>query len=1193
MNTFKRNLMVAYGLSLLLLIISAVASYVSIRNLLSNTDEVNHTNEVIKSLDGLLLAVKDGESGQRGYMLTNDKSFLLPYTGSFDRAQKQLQEVRTLTLDNAVHRSSVDSLSKLVTERFQILQAVIDEYQARNTLNPVLLDAGKRTMESIRLMITRMQETEKQLLAAKTSKMNQFAVATPALIIIASVLSILITVSSYIRVNEDRKKQIKLLASLEEKDHEVTNRIHIIENIADRISSGDYKARVEAKDNDLLGTLGIALNKMAKSLEDSFSSLAEQEWQGTGIGHLNDKMIGENDVNALAIKTINFLTEYTDATAGAFYLNTDKQLTLAANSGLDAASLQQHVNHGESLVGQAAQSGKVILLNDIPQDSISMGFSGGKIVPAAIVAIPVYHETKLKAVMEFISPKPFNQATLKYLKAAAFNIGMAIHSARDHQRLQTLLAETKAQARELETQQRELENINAELEAQAEKLQASEEELRVQQEELQQANQELEERSRLLEEKNELILERNLRIQAKAEELALSTKYKSEFLANMSHELRTPLNSILLLSRLLAENHGDRLSQDQIEYAEVIQSSGKGLLALIDDILDLSKIESGKMELQFTEVKLQQVMDDTRAMFAPIAKEKGLNMKITREDDVPVYIEVDHQRLDQVLRNLISNALKFTRRGTVELNISKQDGSIVFSVIDSGIGIPKDKQQIIFEAFQQADGSTRRQFGGTGLGLSISRELAKLMGGDILLESEEGKGSRFSLMLPLDRNVIAADTALLNEPLAFNDVPASTVPSSLHNGNREYLSEVIPEAIPDDRSKIVDGDRSILIVEDDTAFAKSLLDYTRRNGYKGIVSVRGDEAIELAKQFQPTGILLDLQLPVKSGWEVMDELKANPKTRSIPVHMMSSHQVKTKSLTKGAVDFIEKPVAFEALSEVFSKIEKALSNHPRKVLIVEENTKHAEALAFFLQTYDVRSEIRSDIEQGIEALNNESIECVILDMGFMGQRSFDFLEDVKKTQGLENVPIIVFTGKNLSSVEEKKIRQYADSIVVKTAQSYQRILDEVSLFLHLVEQNSSVRTSKYKNLGIVSEVLKGKSVLVADDDVRNIFSLTRSLESYGMNVISAIDGKDALKQLTEHEKIDLVLMDMMMPEMDGYESIRKIREKPEYRQLPIIAVTAKAMSGDREKCIEAGASDYITKPVDLDQLVSLLRVWLY
>lgn len=1187
MSTFKRNLLIGYGLSLLLLIVSAIASYISIQQLLDNQKQVNHTNEVINKLDSVMSVLKDAETGQRGFLLTNIEDFLQPYNGALGRAAVLLNQVQQLTTDNPQQTVDIRMLETVVNNRVAMLKILIDKKRNGELIPDSMLIEGKSHMDQARALVKNMQVREQGILHQKTEKLNQFVGLTPKLILVASALGLLVTIISFFRVLADYNHRASLQQSLEQKDQQISRRLMAIEGIANQISTGDYALKVDDEEKDALGNIAGSLNKMAQSLDVSFTELKNREWLQTGVAQLNELMIGEKDLEVLTYKVIHFLNNYTHSATAAFYLTKDDEtLQLSNGIALNREKTKQQIHFGEGMAGAVAQTQQPLVLHDINEDQLLIDFSGGSIKPQSIITFPVMYETRLKGVIELASLQNYRETVQDFLKAASFNIGMAIHSARDHARLQELLAETQAQSEELQSQHSELENINAELEAQAEKLQASEEELRVQQEELQQANQELEERSRLLEEKNELILERNLAIQQKAEELAITTKYKSEFLANMSHELRTPLNSILLLSRLLSENHDKNLSTDQVEYANVIQNSGKGLLTLIDEILDLSKIESGKMELDYSDVKIETIATEMKSMFDLMAKEKGVEFIIDTKKETPSVIETDKMRLEQILRNLISNALKFTKKGSVQLIFSKHGNEVAFAVKDTGIGISKEKHQTIFEAFQQADGSTRRQFGGTGLGLSISRELARLLGGEIKLESEEGKGSEFTLILPVHKT--AATESAESAPVHTPAVRPRT------REEHSYVTDVIPASIPDDRENISTGDKTILIIEDDTAFAKSLLDYTRSKGYKGMVAVRGDEGVELARKFKPIGILLDVQLPVKSGWEVMEELKADKETRPIPVHMMSSHEVKTKSLSKGAVDFINKPVAFEKLGEMFQKIEQALSSHPKKVLIVEENTKHAQALAYFLENYQVNAEIKNSVGEGIKALNTAHVDCVILDMGIPAQRSYEVLESVKKTPGMENLPIIVFTGKNLSHVEEMKIRQYADSIVIKTAQSYQRILDEVSLFLHLVEENKRTeKSSRYKKMGELSEVLKGKTILIADDDVRNIFSLTKSLESYGMNVLSAIDGKEALKQLEENTKVDLVLMDMMMPEMDGYESTAAIRQNLKYKRLPIIAVTAKAMTGDREKCIAAGASDYITKPVDVDQLMSLLRVWLY
>lgn len=1192
-KNYKRNLRIGFGVSLLILLITSIASFVSIRNLLDSAEWVDHTNQVIIELNTIEAALRDAEAAQRGYLLTRDREFLVPFENAKKRTLESQVHVKMLTRDNETQQQTADELKRLIDNRIVVMHNVINIFDSSTLISRADIQRGKDFTDSIRLNIEIMKSREQQLMLERTERMDVFSTYTPVLIVVAAIIALVITVSFYTRVSSDFEEKYRLQGELEEKDRIITQRIDIIRGIADKISAGNYEVRVSDDQGDALGNVAGALNKMARSLQTSFSKLSDNEWLQTGINQLNDVVIGEKPLNKLCQDVLEFVCTHTHSQTGVFYiLDHDDLVVHAGYAYVPGASLQT-VKLGEGLIGQAVVSGKLLELREIPEESIFVSFSAGGAKPRHIVALPLFDGYSIKGGIELASLNTFSERDIEFMKDAARNISIAITTAQNRKRMQELLEETQAQSEELQAQHSELENMNSELEVQAEKLQASEEELKVQQEELKQANQELEERSRLLEERNQVITERNFEIQAKAKELELSTKYKSEFLANMSHELRTPLNSILLLSRLMGENNEKNLSPDQVEYARVIQSSGHGLLSLIDEILDLSKIESGKMELEYMPVSVREIAKEMQSLFNPVAVDKGIEFRIDIDSRVPEKIETDKLRLEQVVKNLLSNAIKFTAEGYVSLEIKPSDqyrDHLDITVKDTGIGIAEEKQKLVFEAFQQADGSTRRKYGGTGLGLSISRELVKLLGGEIELKSTVGEGSEFTLHLPIQKAGVSKRVFYKDEA---DDQEEEVVPAPRIPG--KYISSEIPENIPDDRANIKAGDKVMLIIEDDVNFAKSLLDFTHKRGYKGVVAVRGDEGLELAHQLLPVGILLDIQLPVMSGWEVMDELKSNPETRHIPVHIMSSYEVKSESLVKGAVDFINKPMAFEQVQNIFEKIEYVLTHHPKKVLIVEENTKHAKALAYFLETYDINLEVKTGVADAVASLKQENIDCVILDMGIPDQKSYDTLEEVKKIPGLENLPIIIFTGKSLSKTEEVRIKKYADSIVIKTAHSYKRILDEVSLFLHLMESKDKKdeSKSKYHKLGALNEVLKDKTVLIADDDMRNIFSLTKALESYKMNVITAVDGKDALKQLRENPKVDIVLMDMMMPEMDGYDSTREIRKDRKLKNIPVIAVTAKAMMGDRAKCISAGASDYITKPVDIDQLLSLLRVWLY
>jgi signal transduction histidine kinase/DNA-binding response OmpR family regulator/CHASE3 domain sensor protein len=1192
-NSIIKQLQIVFSFSVILLVMSLVASFYSTQKLIQNSQLVNHTNEVIIESQNIISNLKDAETGQRGFLLTSDPSFLQPYNGAYQKTEDSYNKLLELTSNNPIQQKNLPQVKKLYDAKFVQMQNIIDmtkkydsfAFDASARLKEML--RGKILMDQLRTAIEKIKVEENNVLKERTEAQQAYISYTPILLLIAALISILITGFAYIRIKKDLDERIEKQKEAEEKYLETKQRINTIEGITRIVSEGDYSVRSTDDTDDELGRISTALNRMTSSLEETFNDLSNKNWLQNGSVELGNAIRGERMLHKLSDNLIHVITGYINAPLGTIYI-LDKEWNYRLAGNFAATHAPDVIKGGEGLSGQVIKSKTPLLIKDLPENYITINSTIGHTRPVCLVILPLTYADECIGIIEIGLLREPNDLEMKFLTDNLEMLSIGVNAALDYVKLQDFLEETQAQSEELQAQHNELENLNTELEAQSQKLQASEEELRVQQEELQQTNEELEERSGLLEEKN-------LEIVKKAEELELTTRYKSEFLANMSHELRTPLNSILLLSRLLAENDEKNLNSDQVEYATVIQSSGNGLLGLIDEILDLSKIEAGKMELEYMNVSVRDITEDIRGLFSPVAKEKNLEFKITIEQNVPAVIETDKMRLEQILKNLISNALKFTSKGSVELQVRPNPSdaqSLFFAVKDTGIGILPEKQQLIFEAFQQADGSTKRKYGGTGLGLSISRELIKLLGGEISLTSIPGSGSEFLLHLPTSQS----NPLVLPDKENFLLGEKSETPET-KTGDDEYryISSFIPESIPDDRSAIADNDKIILIIEDDTNFAKSLLDYTRKKGYKGIVAVRGDEGLALAESVKPQGILLDIQLPIISGWDVMDKLKANPKTRHIPVHIMSSHKLKNQSLMKGAVDFIDKPVALEKMQEIFKKIEYVLSRNAKKVLIVEDNPQHAKALAYFLETFQINSELRSNIAEGVEALKNNHVDCVILDMGIPDKKAYETLEEAKKNPGFEQLPIIIFTGKSLSMSEELRIKQYADSIIVKTAHSYQRMLDEVSLFLHVVEENKKppVKDGDFRKLGALEQILNGKTVLIADDDVRNIFSLTKSLENYKMNVITALDGKEALQKLQDNPGIDVVLLDMMMPQMDGYETARRIRENYQWKNLPVIAVTAKAMTGDREKCINAGASDYITKPVDIDQLMSLLRVWLY
>lgn len=823
-------------------------------------------------------------------------------------------------------------------------------------------------------------------------------------------------------------------------------------------------------------------------------------------------------------------------------------------------------------------------------------------LPKNILTFPIIFENRIASVIELGTIHDFTALQQQYLPIVADSIAIAITSSQAREKTKELLEETQRQAEELEVQQEELKQINEELESKTQMLESSEAELKTQQEELQQTNEELEEKANLLAEQKVKLESAKNEVETQAKELELSSKYKSEFLANMSHELRTPLNSILILAQLLKENKTRSLGEKEVEYAQNIHRSGTDLLNLINEILDLSKVEAGKIELEIEEVDLGVVGDNLRAMFDEIANSKSIDFSIAyQKEKIRSSLFTDKQRLEQILKNLLSNAFKFTAKGgkvsvymdlvspanlTTDARLRKLDEIISFSVTDSGIGIPKGKQGIIFQAFQQADGSTKRKYGGTGLGLSISQELAHALGGEIQLQSKEGEGSIFTLYLPLKFD----HPFIVNQEIEGNGSSAKNV---MRPERSRSISDV-PQHIADDRHTVEENDRTVLIIEDDESFAKVLLDFFREKGYKGIIAQQGNTGLSLARHCRPDAIILDMLLPVMDGAEVLKHLKIDPDLRHIPVQIISGYDKRKEGLDLGAFDFIQKPVDTAEIQAAFERIEEFIRKKIKKLLIVEDNRQQNRAIRELIGNGDVKSFSVYTGTEAYEMMQKEKFDCIIIDLGLPDMSGIELMEKIKSNDDCNKIPIIVYTGKDLNKEEAARLDRLADTVVLKTANSKERLLDETILFLHRMESRLSKENQQIiRKLHRTDEVLKDKKVLIVDDDMRNIYSLTNALEDQGLKCVTAENGKEAVTMLKEQPDIDIVLMDIMMPEMDGYEATREIRKMKEFEKLPVIALTAKAMKGDREKCLDAGMSDYVAKPVNIEQLLSLMRVWLY
>jgi CheY-like chemotaxis protein/signal transduction histidine kinase/HAMP domain-containing protein len=996
----------------------------------------------------------------------------------------------------------------------------------------------------------------------------------------------------------------------------LTTQVRAIAEVSTAVTKGDLTRSITVEAQGEVAALKDNINEMIHNLKETTQKNMEQDWLKTNLARFTRMLQGQRDMTTVAQMVLSELAPLVDAQQGVFYVNKssngDTVMRLMGGYAYKKRkNLANEFRPGEGLVGQCALERQRILVTNVPDNYVHISSGLGEAAPHNIVVLPVLFEGQVKAVIELSTFNTFSHTHLTFLDQLTESIGIVLNTIAANTRTEDLLQQSQSLAAELQSQQDELKKTNEQLEQQAESLRESEELLKSQQEELQQTNEELQEKATLLarqkaevEAKNREVEEARYEMEEKAEQLALTSRYKSEFLANMSHELRTPLNSMLILSRQLAENRDDNLTDKQVQFAETIHSSGADLLSLINDILDMSKIESGMMGIDVSEISIADFTGQLERNFHQVAQDKKLEFKIEIAEQLESTITTDDKRLQQILMNLLSNAFKFTEEGRIVLRIeptrpgelyhleslNRASQVIAFSVIDTGIGIPLDKQRIIFEAFQQADGTTNRKYGGTGLGLSISREIARLLGGEIRVVSTPGEGSTFTFYLP--RVYTPTTSSQIKSKQKELKQPGGDW--ALDSLDDEAFLSSEAAVIQDDRDDIQEGDRVVLIVEDDLSFAGILLDLAREKSFKALVATTGSMALALAKKYKPSAITLDIRLPDRDGWTVLDRLKHDAQTSYIPVHIITVEEQRQRALQQGAFTHLQKPVSHEDLTTAFENIADFAERRVRKLLVVEDDDVQRMSVVELIGNGDVHTTAVATGGEALNALKDERFDCMVLDLRLPDMTGFELIEKLQSELGRYDLPIIIYTGKELTHKEEIHLKKVADAIIVKEASSPERLLAETALFLHRVEANlPEPKRRMLEKIHRTDPVLAGRKVLIVDDDVRNIFALTSVLESHYMEVVHAENGYEGIKLLKSTPGIDAVLMDIMMPEMDGYEAIAAVREMEQFKQLPIIALTAKAMKADRDRCLEVGASDYISKPLDVEQLLSLLRVWLY
>ncbi|KAF1004225.1 MAG: Sensory/regulatory protein RpfC [Luteibacter sp.] len=1197
----QRKIVIAIGALLVLFVAACIANLISMGRESETRSWSRHTYVVLLTLADVGGDAQSRQVASRGYLLnlSNDEY------ADFETADRDLAtsvgKLRQLTSDNPLQQGRIDRLQEMLDRwKTEVKTMALDPIRATGTeITPESLVArdtirrsylARRTvlMTDIRKLIDDMSDTEEKLLDLRNGELDSTLKTTKYLNIASLVICLLfgaaVIMMTFRLITRPIVRMTELMTRLAAHDHSIEVR--------------------QLSRRDEIGEIARAL----QIFKEMAIETAGQTWLKSVASTVSSKLQEATTYRDFADTLVTELVPALKAGVGVFYLFREEtsRLELIGSYGFKQ---RRHVTTeyalGEGLVGQVAIERSTIVLQDVPDDYTRIHSGTGEASPRSVVLVPVVSRDTLLGVIEIASFAHLSAVEERLLDELMPVVALSLENLTRALRTSVLLGQTQSQADELRASEEamrrqqedlretneELKNKTAELEEQSQRLVASEEELRVQTEELHASNEELREKSVTLNQQKDALESLQKETQDKAEELARASQYKSEFLANMSHELRTPLNSLLILSRSLADNDEHNLTGEQVESARIIHDAGSNLLRLINDILDLSKVEAGKMELMLDGFSLTDLARTLGRTFNHVAQEKDLRFVVELQPGLPETIRTDGGKLEQVANNLLSNAFKFTSEGSVALRIARPVAgatlptgmdpahTVMIAVTDSGIGIPADKFERVFHAFEQVDASTSRQYGGTGLGLAISRRIANLLGGDITLESEAGKGSTFTIFLPDE----APDSGTRPEPVPLQQAAAeATLPLS---------PSLIADSIADDRASLSPGDTAILVVEDDPAFARILADMIHRKGHRVLAAGDGESGLALARQYRPTGILLDVMLPGMDGWTVIERLKADAGTRHIPVHFISATDDSTRGLELGAVGFLTKPVSRESISAAFERLLHFASGRTRHLLVVDDDASARAAVRTLLKDDSVAIDEAASGEEALERCTATAYDCIVLDLGLPGMSGMEFLEHLSRSG--HTPPVVVYSGRDLSREESMRIRQYTDSIVVKGARSPDRLLDEVSLFLHSIRHGGGARSEAATPAGGVDEAtLRGRRLLLVDDDMRNLFALSKVLRAKGIEVTMAQDGQKALDTLDKDPAIELVLMDIMMPVMDGYETTRAIRARPAVAKVPIIALTAKAMRGDREKCLEAGANDYLSKPIDIDRLLSMIRVWL-